>query len=70
MDLAGVASLLNGLGDEVKSLLCGLDIGSNTTLVTDVTGGLAILLLGQSLELVVDLSTLAETLREGGSSAY
>lgn len=69
VDLAGVTGLLDGLGDQVESLLGGLDIGGNTTLVTDVTGRLAVLLLGQSLELLVDLSTLAKTLREGGSVA-
>jgi len=69
LDLAGVASLLDGLGDEVKSLLGGLNIRSDTTLVTDVTSGLAVLLLGESLELLVDLSTLAESLGEGRSSA-
>lgn len=63
-DLAGVAGLLDGLGDEVKSLLSSLDIGSDTTLVTNVTSGLAVLLLGQSLQLLVDLSTLTETLGE------
>jgi hypothetical protein len=69
LDLASVASLLNGLGDEVESLLGGLNIRSDTTLVTDVTGGLTVLLLGESLELLVDLSTLAETLGESGGSA-
>lgn len=69
LDLASVASLLNGIGDEVKSLLSGLNIRSDTTLVTDVTGGLTVLLLGESLELLVDLGTLAEGLGESGSSA-
>lgn len=65
--LAGVAGLLNGIGDEVKSLLGGLNIGSDTTLVTDVTSGLAVLLLGKGLELLVDLRALAKGLRERGS---
>lgn len=69
LDLASVASLLDGLGDEVKGLLGGLNIGSDTTLVTDVTSGLTVLLLGERLELLVDLSTLAESLGEGRSSA-
>lgn len=69
LDLAGVASLLNGISDEVKGLLSGLNIGSDTTLVTDVTSGLAVLLLGERLELLVDLGTLAESLGEGRSSA-
>lgn len=67
LHLASVANLLNGIGDEVKSLLSGLDIGSDTTLVTDVAGGLAISLLGEALEGLVDLSTLSEGLSEGGS---
>lgn len=67
--LASVAGLLNGIGDEVKSLLGGLNVGSDTTLVTDVASGLAVLLLGKGLELLVDLRALAEGLREGGSGA-
>lgn len=67
LDLASVTSLLNGLGDEVQSLLGSLNIGSDTTLVTDVTGRLTVLLLGEILELVVNLGTLAETLGESGS---
>lgn len=69
VDLAGVTSLGDGLGDQVQSLLGSLNIGSDTTLVTDVTSGLAVLLLGKGLELLVDLSTLAETLGEGGGGA-
>lgn len=68
VDLAGVAGLLDGLGDQVEGLLGGLDIGSNTTLITNVAGGLAVLLLGESLQLLVDLGTLAQTLGERGSS--
>lgn len=59
-----VSSLLNGLGDEVKSFFSSLDIRSNTTLITNVSGRLAVLLLGKSLKLVVNLSTLAKGLRE------
>jgi hypothetical protein len=69
LDLASVASLLNGVGDEVKSLLSGLNVGSDATLVTDVAGRLAVPLLGEGLQLLVDLSTLAHGLGEGGSSA-
>ena len=67
--LAGVSGLLDGLGDEVKGLLSGLNIGGNTTLVADVAGGLAVLLLGKTLESLVDLSTLAHGLGEGGGNA-
>lgn len=69
VDFASVASLLDGLGDQVQSLLGSLNVRGNTTLVTDVTSGLAVLLLGQSLQLLVNLSTLTETFRESGSSA-
>jgi hypothetical protein len=69
LDLAGVANLLNGIGDELKGLLGSLDIRSNTTLITDVAGGLAISLLGQTLEGLVDFSTLAHGLGESGSLA-
>lgn len=65
LDLAGVASSIDGLGDEVKSLLSGLNIGGNTTLVTDVAGGGTVLLLGELLELVVDLGSGSERLGEG-----
>lgn len=69
LDLAGVASLLNGLGDEVQGFLSSLNIRRNTTLVTNVASRLAVLLLRQSLQLLVNLSTLAETLGESGSIA-
>lgn len=67
--LAGVAGLFDGIGDEVKSLLGGLNIGSDTTLVTNIASRLAVLLLGEGLELLVDLRALAEGLGEGGSGA-
>ena len=67
--LASVSGLLDGVGDEVKGLLGGLDIGSNTALVTNVAGRLAVLLLGKGLQLVVDLRTLAQGLGEGWSGA-
>jgi hypothetical protein len=66
LDLASVASLLDGVGDEVKGLLWSLNIGSNTTLVTDVSGRLSVPLLGEALELLVDLGTLAHGLGESG----
>lgn len=65
LDLASVADLLNGIGDELKGLLGSLDIGSDTTLVTDVAGRLAVALLGKTLEGLVNLSTLAHGLGEG-----
>jgi hypothetical protein len=69
LDLARVTSLVDGRHDEVESLLGGLNIGGNTALVTDVAGGLSVLLLGEGLELLVDLSTLAHGLGEGRSLA-
>ena len=69
LDLASVAGLLNGVGDEAESLLGGLNVGSDTTLVTDVAGRLTVPLLGEGLQLLVDLSTLAHGLGEGGSGA-
>lgn len=65
--LARVAGLLDGLGDELEGLLGGLNVGSDTTLVTNVTSGLAVLLLGESLQSLVDLSTPAHGLGEGRS---
>lgn len=69
LDFASVSGLLNGLGDQVESLLGSLNIGSNTTLITDVTSRLAVLLLGQRFELLVNFGTLAETFTECGSGA-
>lgn len=64
LNLAGVAGLLDGAGDQFEGLIGSLDIRGDTTLVTNVASRLAILLLGQSLELVVNFSTLAKTLGE------
>lgn len=58
---------LDGLGDELESLLGGLNVRGNSTLVTDVAGRLAVLLLGKSLELLVALGTPAHGLGEGRS---
>lgn len=62
--LSGVASSLNGLSNELESLLGSLNIRSNTTLVSNVARRLAVLLLGKGLQVVVDLSTLAQGLGE------
>ncbi|KAI6754374.1 hypothetical protein HG530_012888 [Fusarium avenaceum] len=69
LHLASVANLLDGIGDKLESLLGSLDIGSDTTLVTDVAGGLAVSLLGQTLQGLVNLRTLAESLSESRSIA-
>lgn len=65
VDLSGITGLLNGLGDQVESFFGSLDIGGNTTLISDVSSRLSVLLLGQCLELVVNFSTLSEALGEG-----
>ncbi|KAH3667348.1 hypothetical protein OGAPHI_002997 [Ogataea philodendri] len=69
-DLAGVASSLNGVDNEVQGLLWSGEVWSNTSLVTDVTGTLAVLLLGQGLEVVVNFRTNSETLGEGRSTGW
>ena len=64
LDLSSVASLLDSIRDELKSLIGGLNVWSDTTLITDVASGLTVLLLGESLELLVHLGTLAHGLGE------
>ena len=64
-DLALVAGLLDGLHNEVETLKVGENVGSETTLITDVGGVLTVLGLDDSLEVVVGLHTHAESLREG-----
>jgi hypothetical protein len=58
--LSCIACLLDRIGDKIESLLCRLDIWCDTTLITDVACRLAILLLGESLELLVYLGDLAK----------
>jgi hypothetical protein len=70
LNLASVAGRLDSLSDEIQSLRRALDIRSNTTLVTDVACGLAVLLLGQRLQLLVHLSTLAHGLGESRSRRW
>jgi hypothetical protein len=64
VDLASVSGRLDSLGDELESLLGSLDIWCNTTLVSDITRRLSILLLGKSLQLLVNLRTLTKGLGE------
>mmetsp|Transcript_22761 Transcript_22761/g.35650 ORF Transcript_22761/g.35650 Transcript_22761/m.35650 type:complete len:325 (-) Transcript_22761:275-1249(-) len=64
LDLAGVSSLLDGLDQEVQALLVLLDIGGETTLVTNVAGIHAVLLLDHTLEGVVHLGGHADSLLE------
>ena len=65
-----VAGSLDGIGDELKSLLSGLNIWSDTTLVTDVAGGLSVTLLGEGLEGLVDLSSPAHGLSESWGGGW
>jgi hypothetical protein len=62
--LASVTGLFDSPSNEVQCLLGRLDIGCNTTLITDVSCRLAILLLGGRLELLIYLGTLAHGLSE------
>jgi hypothetical protein len=50
LDLISIASLSNGIGDEVKALLGGLNVRDDTTLVPDLTSRLSALMLGKGLE--------------------
>ena len=56
-NLASVASGFNGSDNEVEGVRVDENVGSESTLVTDVGGVLAELLLGQSLEVVVGFGT-------------
>ena len=64
VDLASISGRLNSLGDKLESFLGSLDIWCNTTLVTDITRRLSILLLGKSLQLLINLRTLTKSLGE------
>jgi len=68
LDLASVAGGGNGLVDEVQALLVRGDIGGEATLITDVAGILAVLLLDEVLEAVVDLAGHTHGLGEGGGA--
>lgn len=70
LDLSGVSGLRNGIGDQVKSLLSGLNIWSNTSLITDVSGRLTVSLLGERLELLVNLSSLSHGLLESWGGGW
>mmetsp|Transcript_27595 Transcript_27595/g.60369 ORF Transcript_27595/g.60369 Transcript_27595/m.60369 type:complete len:366 (-) Transcript_27595:454-1551(-) len=69
LDLAGVASLLDGVVNKVQALLVGGDVGGKATLVTHVASVLAVLRLDQGLQVVVDLAAHAHGLsKRGGTS--
>jgi hypothetical protein len=67
--LALIPGLFDGSRDKVQSLLSGLDIGSDSTLVSDITRRLSILLLRKRLELLVDFCAPSESLAERRSLA-
>ena len=62
--LALVTSLFDGVGDEVQCFLSSLDIRSNTTLVTNVTCRLTILLLGKGLQFLIRFRAPSECFTE------
>lgn len=70
MDLARVTSLADGLGEDLERLLGTLDIGGESSLVSDVGRVDSVLLLDDVLESVVSLGThlhgLVEVLGSGG----
>lgn len=69
LDLASVAGSLDGLGEELESLLGTRDVRSEATLVTDVDGVNAVLLDDDLLEDVVGLGTDLHGLSESGSAS-
>lgn len=69
-NLALVTSLVNGRDNQVQGLLGGVKVRSDTTLVTDVTSGQTVLLLGQGLQGVVDLRAVSHGLGEGRSASW
>ena len=68
LDLAGVAGLLDRLDEELEALVIGLDVGCEAALVTDVARVLAVLLLDDRLEVVVNLAAHLHRLLEGGGA--
>ena len=69
LDLASVASLLDSLSEEVKGVLGTGDVGGESTLVTDGSGVLAVLLGDDLLEDVVGLRAHLHGLGEGRSTS-
>lgn len=65
LNLAGVTSLLDGSDEQLETFLVVLDVGGETTFVTDVGGILTVLVLDDVLESVVDFRAHLHGLREG-----
>jgi len=59
---AFIASLLDGFGQQNRTFLVVGDVWCKTTLITNVDGILAIFLLDDGLQVMVDLSTHAQCL--------
>eukprot|EP00128_Syssomonas_multiformis_P001164 Colp12_sorted_trinity150504_noHs@28271 len=55
LNLPGVTSLFDSSNEKVKTLLVILDVGSKATLITDIAGVQAILVLNDSSQMVVNL---------------
>ena len=62
---AGRSTHVNGIIDEAERLLCRANIGGKPALVTHVHSILAVLLLDDALQVVVDLSAGTHGLLEG-----
>jgi hypothetical protein len=65
LDLTSVTSLLNGFNKEIKTFLILLDVGSETTFITNVGSIETILGLDDTLEVVVDFGTDLHGFLEG-----
>ena len=68
LHLAGVASLFDRFNEEVETFLVVLNVRRETTFVTDVARILAVLLLDDGLQVVVDFGAHLHRLLEGGSA--
>lgn len=69
VNLTLVTGLLDGLGQDFESLVSGLNVGSKSTLVTDVGSVNTVLGVDDLLEVVVDLGTDADRLGEALSAS-
>ena len=73
INLAGMSSISDGLLDELKSVIFITDLGcAESSLVTNVGGSLSVLLLQQSMQGVVGLSSVSKGFLErvGSSREY
>mmetsp|Transcript_27136 Transcript_27136/g.46780 ORF Transcript_27136/g.46780 Transcript_27136/m.46780 type:complete len:319 (-) Transcript_27136:276-1232(-) len=68
LDLAVISSLLDGRDDELESFTVAQDVGCEATLVTNIGSILAILVLDDRFQVVIDLSSHAHGLLERGGA--